>query len=48
MFEGNEDGKFEGRSLVEILWVKVGTEVGPCDEILYGRDVGKMEGEGEI
>ena len=24
-------GKVEGRSLVEFLWVKVGTEVVPCD-----------------
>ena len=44
MFEGNEYGKVEGRSLVDILQVKVGSEVGPCDEISYGRDVGKMEG----
>ena len=27
-------GKVEGRSLVEFLWVKVGTEVGPSDRIL--------------
>ena len=33
MFEGNEYGKVEGRSLVDILQVKVGSEVGPCDEI---------------
>ena len=44
MFEGNKYGKVEGRSLVEFLWVEVGTEVGPCDGISYGMDVGKLEG----
>ena len=33
MFEGNEYGKVYGRSLVDFLWVKFGTEVGPCDGI---------------
>ena len=31
-------GKVEGRSLVEFLGVKVGTEVGPCDGMSEGRD----------
>ena len=47
MFEGNEDGKVERRSLVEFLWLEVGTEVGPCDRMSYGRDVVKLEGSGE-
>ena len=42
MFEGNEDGKVEGRSLVEFLWVDFGTELDPCDGITDGGDVVKM------
>ena len=30
-------GKVEVRSLVEFLWVEVGTEVGPCDGMSDGR-----------
>ena len=48
MFEGNEDYKIEGKSLVDLLWVKVGTKVGSCDGISDGRDVGELEGLGEI
>ena len=36
MFEGNEDVKVEGRSLVDILWVEVGTEIGPVMECQMG------------
>ena len=32
MFEVNEYGNVESGSLVELLWGKVITEVGPCDE----------------
>ena len=42
MFEVNEYGKVDGRSFVEFLWVKVGTEVGPCIGISDGTNVGKM------
>ena len=48
MFEGNEDDKVEGRSLEDLLWVEVGTEVGPCDRMSYGRDVVELEGLGDI
>ena len=47
MFEVNEYGKVDGRSFVEFLWVKVGTEVGPCGGISAGRDVGKLLGSGD-
>ena len=47
MFEGNEDYNVEGSSLVNILWVEFGTEVGPCDRIPYERDIVKMDGLGE-
>ena len=47
MFEGNEDGKVGERSLVDLMWVEVGTEVGPCDGMSDGRDFGKMEGSCE-
>ena len=39
MFEGNEYGKVDGRSLVEFPWVEFGTEVGSRDGISDGRDV---------
>ena len=42
MFEENEDGKVEGRSLVEFLWDEVGTELGPCGGISDGIDIGEM------
>ena len=48
MFEGNEDDKVEGRSLEDLLWVEVGTEVGPCDVMSDGRDVEELDGFGEI
>ena len=35
MFEGNEDIKVEVRSLVELMWAEVGTDVVSCDEIFY-------------
>ena len=35
-------GKVEGRSLVEFLWVKVGTEVGPSDRILDRKGLQKI------
>ena len=44
MFEVNEDGKVEGRSLVYFLWLEVGTEVGPCDGISDRRYAGKLDG----
>ena len=40
---GNEDGKFEGISLVESLWSEVVTEVGPFDVILLGIVVDTLE-----
>ena len=48
MFEGNEDVKVMITSLVEFLWVEVVTKVGPCYGMSDGRDVGKLEGLGEI
>ena len=48
MFEGNEDNKFKCRSLVDFLWVEVGIEVVPCDGISEGRDIGELEGLGDI
>ena len=42
MFEGNEDRKVEGGLLVVVLWVEVGTEVGPCDGISYGSYFRKL------
>ena len=47
MFEVNEDGKVEGRSLLEFLWVEVGADVGSCDGMSDGRDVVKLEVSGE-
>ena len=47
MFEGNEDLNIEGRSLVDSLSVEFGIEVGTCDGMPYGRDVGKLEGSCE-
>ena len=47
MFEINEDGKVEVRSIVEFMWLEVGTELGPCDGMSNGRDVGKQEDAGE-
>ena len=47
MFEGNEDVKVEGRSIVDILWVEVGTEIGPCDGMSDGGYFGKLEEPGE-
>ena len=44
MFEGNEYVNVEGRSILELLWVEVGTKVGPCDVMWDGSDVGKIEG----
>ena len=44
MFERNEYGKVEGRSLVEVLWGEVGTELGPCDGMSDGRYFVKLEG----
>ena len=48
MFEGNKDEQVEGRSLVYFLWEEFGTEVVPCDGMSYGRDVGELEGSGDI
>ena len=31
MFEGNEDDNVDFRSLLELLCVEFGTEVGPCN-----------------
>ena len=36
-------GKVEGRSLVELLWVKYGISVGPCYGISDGRDLWNIE-----
>ena len=36
MFYVNEDGKVEGRSCVVFLTDEIGTELGPCDGLLYG------------
>ena len=47
-FKGNKDDKVLGRSLVDLLWVEVGTELGPCDEMSDGRNVEELEGLGEI
>ena len=47
MLEGNEYGKVEGRSFVDLLWAEIGTEVGLCDGMSAERDVGKLEGTGE-
>ena len=47
MFEGIEDGNVEVRSLVKSLREKIGTELGPCDGISVGKDVGKLDGSGE-
>ena len=47
MFEGNEDGKVEGRTFLDLLWVEVVTEVGPCDGMSDGRGIGKLEVSGE-
>ena len=35
-------GKFEGRSLVEFRWVKVGPKLGPCDGFSDGGDLWKI------
>ena len=43
MFEGNENFKVEGRSLVESLWVGVGTELGPSYLISVSNYFGKLE-----
>ena len=40
--EVNEGEKVEGRSLVDFLGVEIGTEVGPCDGMSDGRDVGEL------
>ena len=48
MFERYENGKVEDRSLVDFLWVEVGTKVFLCGKSSDGRDVGKPEGLGEI
>ena len=32
-------GKIEGRLLVGFLWLKFGTEVGPCDGMSNERDL---------
>ena len=42
MLEGNEDAQVYGRSLVEFLWVEVGTDLDPCDGMSDGRDVVKL------
>ena len=47
IFEGNEYGKVEVSSTIEFMWVKVGTEVGPCDGMEDQRDVGNMDGSGD-
>ena len=39
MFEGNKDDKVKGRSLILVIWVEVGTGVGPCDGISAGSYV---------
>ena len=48
VFEVNEDGKVEDRSIVDFLWVKVGTDVDTCDGMSDGRDFGKLEGLGDL
>ena len=47
MFKGNQDGNIGGGSIMEFLWVEVGTGVSPCDGISDGKDVGKLEVSGE-
>ena len=47
MFEGNKDDKVKGRSLILVIWVEVGTGVGPCDGVSSGSYVLKLEESGE-
>ena len=44
MFKLNSYDKVDLRSLVEFLWIEVGTEVVSCDRISDERYVGKLEG----